>query len=74
MRTLKLVLLSRQGRESEALKLAKGYLQEGTYDADLLHTAYLLGTQSRGRRAGYPKPGAAAKTLSWCEMTGARTA
>ncbi len=47
VRTLKLVLLSRQGRESEALKLAKQYLQEGTYDADLLHTAYLLGTQSQ---------------------------
>ena len=47
VRLLKLVLLSRQGRESEALKLAKEYLQEGTYDADLLHTAYLLGTQSR---------------------------
>jgi tetratricopeptide (TPR) repeat protein len=45
VRTLKLVLLSRQGRESEALKLARQYLQEGTYDADLLHTAYLLGTQ-----------------------------
>ncbi len=47
VRTLKLVLLSRQGRESEALKLARQYLQEGTHDADLLHTAYLLGTQGQ---------------------------
>ena len=47
VRTLKLVLLSRQGRESEALRLARQYLQEGTYDAELLNAAYLLGTQSR---------------------------
>ncbi|TAG34835.1 MAG: O-antigen ligase domain-containing protein [Polaromonas sp.] len=47
VRSLKLVLLSRQGREAEALKLAKQSLQEGIYDADLLNTTHLLGTQGR---------------------------
>ena len=47
VRSLKLVLLSRLGREAEALKLAKVYLQEGTYDFDMLNAAYLLGTHNR---------------------------
>lgn len=47
VRSLKLVLLSRLGQESEALRLAKAYLQEDTYDLDMLNAAYLLGTQNR---------------------------
>ena len=47
VRSLKLVLLSRVGREAEVLSLARTYLQEGTYDLDMLNAAYLLGTQNR---------------------------
>ena len=47
VRSLKLVLLSRLGQKSVVLSLAKTYLQEGTYDLDMLNAAYLLGTQNR---------------------------
>lgn len=47
VRSLKLVLYSRVGREPEALGLARQYLEEGTYDFEMLNAAYLLGMQGR---------------------------
>ena len=42
VRSLKVILYSRNGREPEAKRLAKEYLQEGTYDYDLVNAAYVL--------------------------------
>lgn len=42
VRSLKVILYSRNGREPEAKKLAKEFLQEGTYDYDLVNAAYVL--------------------------------
>ena len=47
VRSLKVVLYSRLGREPEALTLARQYLEEGTYDFDMLNASYLLGTQNK---------------------------
>lgn len=47
VRSLKIVLYSRMGRAPEAISLARQYMEEGTYDFDLLNAAYLLGTQNR---------------------------
>ena len=46
VRSLKVILLSRTGKESEARLLAKQYLDEGTYDFDLVNVAYVLGMRS----------------------------
>lgn len=40
--SLKVILLSRMGREPEARRLARQYMQDGTYDSDLLNSAYVL--------------------------------
>ena len=46
VRSLKVILLSRTGKEPEAALLAKQYLEEGTYDFDLVNVAYVLGMRS----------------------------
>ena len=45
VRSLKLILMGRTGREDEALLLAKQSLAEGIYDYDLVNAAYALGMQ-----------------------------
>ena len=42
VRSLKVILMSRSGKEPEAALLAKQYLEEGTYDFDLVNAAYVL--------------------------------
>lgn len=42
VRSLKVIIDTRIGREAEALALSRQYLGEGTYDADLLNAAYVL--------------------------------
>ncbi|MES2191407.1 MAG: O-antigen ligase family protein [Pseudomonadota bacterium] len=42
VRSLKVILMSRSGKEPEAAILAKQYLEEGTYDFDLVNAAYVL--------------------------------
>ena len=46
IRSLKVILMSRMGKEPEAAVLAKQYLGEGTYDFDLANAAYVLGVRS----------------------------
>ncbi len=46
VRALEVILLGRIGNEPEATKLAKQYLQEGTYNYDLLNAAWLLGMRN----------------------------
>jgi O-antigen ligase len=46
VRSLKVILYSRMGREPEAIKFAKQYMDEGSYDFDLLNAAYQMGTRS----------------------------
>ena len=43
VRSLKVILLSRSGKEPEAAVLAKKYMDEGIYDFDLVNAAYVLG-------------------------------
>ena len=43
VRSLKVILLSRTGHEPAAAALANQYLDEGTYDLDLVNAAYVLG-------------------------------
>ena len=43
VRSLKVILYSRTGKEAEAANLAKQYIDEGTFDPDLLNAAYVLG-------------------------------
>ena len=43
VRSLKVILMSRSGKESEAGILAKKYMDEGVYDFDLVNAAYILG-------------------------------
>ena len=45
VRSLKVILMSRTGQEPEAANLAKQYMDDGTYDYDLVSAAYLLGMQ-----------------------------
>ncbi len=42
VRSLKVILLSRSGREREAASLAKLYMDEGSYDFDLINAAWIL--------------------------------
>ncbi|MES2945719.1 MAG: O-antigen ligase family protein [Pseudomonadota bacterium] len=42
VRSLKVILYSRTGKEPEAKKLAKQYMDDGTYDYDLVNAAYVL--------------------------------
>ena len=46
LRSLEVILLSRGGREPDALKLARQSMQEGTVDYDLLSSAYVLGIRA----------------------------
>ncbi len=46
VRSLKVILLSRMGKEPEAALLAKQYLDEGIYDFDLVNAAYVLGLRN----------------------------
>lgn len=46
VRSLKVILLSRTGKEPEAKRLAKQYIDEGSYDYDLVNAAYVLGIRS----------------------------
>jgi len=41
--SLKVILMSRSGKEKEAALLAQQYMNEGTFDYDLLSAAYVLG-------------------------------
>lgn len=43
VRSLKVILMSRSGKEKEAALLAQQYMNEGTVDFDLLSAAYVLG-------------------------------
>ena len=45
IRSLKVILMSRTGKEAEAAVLAKRFLEEGTYDYDLTNAAYVLGVR-----------------------------
>lgn len=45
--SMEVVLLGREGREADALALAKRSLQPGYYDFDLLNTAYMLGGRAK---------------------------
>ena len=46
IRSLKVILMSRMGKEPEATVLARQYLKEGTYDYDLVNAAYVFGVRS----------------------------
>ena len=43
VRSLKVIMMSRSGKETEAALLAQQYIDEGTVDFDLLSAAYVLG-------------------------------
>ena len=43
VRSLKVILLSRSGKEAEAALLAQKYMNEGIYDFDLINAAFVLG-------------------------------
>jgi O-antigen ligase len=43
VRSLKVILLSRTGQEPAAAALASRYLDEGTYDLDMVNAGYVLG-------------------------------
>ena len=45
VRSLKVILMSRNGKEKEAATLAQQYMNEGTVDFDLLSAAYVLGVR-----------------------------
>jgi len=47
VRSLDVALLSRSGKQSEAVHLMRQYLQDGTNDFDMLTTAYLLGLRAK---------------------------
>ena len=46
VRSLEVIILSRSGKEPEALKFAKIALAENTVDADMLNSAYILGVRA----------------------------
>jgi O-antigen ligase len=43
VRSLKVILMSRSGKEAEAAVLAQTYMNEGIYDFDLVNAAFVLG-------------------------------
>lgn len=47
VRSLEVLVLSRTGRQDEALELARRYLSDGDYDYDLVNLAYALGLHAR---------------------------
>lgn len=63
---LDLVLLSRTGREEEAVQLAKSYCRDGVYDLELVNTAYLLGVRSKDWPLAIQALGLRSKT--WPEL------
>jgi O-antigen ligase len=46
VRSLEVILLSRGGKEKEALQFARQYMDEKTVDVDLLNAAYVLGIRA----------------------------
>ena len=46
VRSLKVIMYSRTGKEPEAKQMAKQFMQEGTYDFDLVNAAYVLGVRA----------------------------
>ena len=50
VRSLEVILLSRNGNEPEALRRAREYLKEETYDIDLINAAYVLGVRAKDWR------------------------
>ena len=64
VRSLKIILMSRTGKEVEATGLTKQYIADGTYDYDLANAAYVLGVRNNDidlavkglelRNAGWP--------------------
>ena len=46
VRSLKVILLSRNGNEAQAAKLAKDSIEAGIYDYDLVSAAYVLGMRN----------------------------
>lgn len=47
--SLEVTMLNSTGQQGQAIQLIRQYLQEGSYDFDLLNTAYLLGMQTQDR-------------------------
>jgi tetratricopeptide (TPR) repeat protein len=47
--SLEVAILNSTGQQGQAIQLIRQYLQEGSYDFDLLNTAYLLGMQTQDR-------------------------
>ncbi|MDP1654861.1 MAG: O-antigen ligase family protein [Hylemonella sp.] len=45
--SLEVAILNNTGQQGQAIQLIRQYLQEGSYDFDLLNTAYLLGMQAK---------------------------
>ena len=45
--SLEVILLSRTGKEPEALKKAKALVEEGRFDLDLINAAYVLATRAK---------------------------
>ena len=46
VRSLKVILMSRNGKEAEAAVLAQAYMNDGTYDYDLVNVAFVLGMRT----------------------------
>lgn len=65
VRTMELLVLARAGREPQAAKLARQYIEQGIYDFDLVNTAISLGL----RTADYDLSltGLALRNKSWPE-------
>lgn len=47
VQSLEVIVLSRAGRQSEAIQLLKRYLQSDRYDYDLVNAAYVLGLRTK---------------------------
>jgi O-antigen ligase len=47
VRSLKVILLSRTGKEAEAKQLSQQFINEGTYDYDLVNAAFVLGMRAK---------------------------
>ncbi len=45
--SLEVILLSRSGKEAEALKIARKRIADGVYDYDMVSAAYTLGVRAR---------------------------
>lgn len=47
VRSLEVILLGRTGREAEAARMMRAYFKDNIYDFDMVHSAYLFGTQAK---------------------------